>query len=121
MFGFGKSQKDPLGDAKSAERWLASFPASDPLAVHAALLVELGALTERDARRTPARLEAIFYLDVQTEALRKSLTAQYLEHGNRSRGIPEQDHRLAKNPPTKRPLDDFVRPRRDVPRIANKH
>ena len=90
MFGFGKSQKDPLADAKSAERWLASFPASDPLAVHAALLVELGALTERDARRTPARLEAVFYLDVQTEALRKSLTAQYLEHGNRSTRVESQ-------------------------------
>jgi hypothetical protein len=90
MFGFGKSQKDPLADAKSAERWLATFPASDPLAVHAALLVELGALTERDARRTPARLEAIFYLDVQTEALRKSLTSQYLEHGNRSTRVESQ-------------------------------
>jgi len=90
MFGLGKSQKDPLADAKSAERWLASFPASDPLAVHAALLVELGALTERDARRTPARLEAVFYLDVQTEGLRKSLTAQYLEHGNRSSRVESQ-------------------------------
>jgi hypothetical protein len=90
MFGLGKSQKDPLADAKTAERWLASFPASDPLAVHAALLVELGALTERDARRTPARLEAVFYLDVQTEALRKSLTAQYLEHGNRSTRVESQ-------------------------------
>jgi hypothetical protein len=90
MFGLGKSQKDPLADAKSAERWLASFPASDPLAVHAALLVELGALTERDARRTPARLEAVFYLDVQTEGLRKSLTTQYLEHGNRSSRVESQ-------------------------------
>ncbi len=90
MFGFGKSQKDPLADAKSAERWLASFPTSDPLAVHAALLVELGALTERDARRTPARLEAVFYLDTQTEGLRKSLTAQYLEHGNRSTRVESQ-------------------------------
>lgn len=90
MFGFGKSQKDPLADAKSAERWLASFPTSDPLAVHAGLLVELGALTERDARRTPARLEAVFYLDAQTEGLRKSLTAQYLEHGNRSTRVESQ-------------------------------
>ncbi len=90
MFGFGKSQKDPLADAKSAERWLASFPTSDPLAVHAALLVELGALTERDARRTPARLEAVFYLDAQTEGLRKSLTAQYMEHGNRSTRVESQ-------------------------------
>jgi hypothetical protein len=90
MFRFGKSPKDPLADAKTAERWLASFPANDPLAVHAALLVELGALTERDARRAPARLEAVFYLDVQSEALRKSLTAQYLEHGHRSTRIESQ-------------------------------
>jgi hypothetical protein len=90
MFRFGKSPKDPLADAKTAERWLASFPASDPLAVHSALLVELGALTERDARRAPARLEAVFHLDVQTEALRKSLTAQYLEHGNRSTRVESQ-------------------------------
>ena len=90
MFGFGKSPKDPLADAKTAERWLASFPASDPLAVHAALLLELGALTEHDARRAPARLEAVFHLDVQTEALRKSVTAQYLEHGNRSTRIESQ-------------------------------
>lgn len=90
MFRFGKSPKDPLADAKTAERWLASFPANDPLAVHSALLVELGALTERDARRAPARLEAVFYLDVQSEALRKSLTAQYLEHGNRSTRIESQ-------------------------------
>ncbi len=90
MFGFGKPPKDPLADAKTAERWLTSFPATDPLAVHAAILVELGALTERDARRTPARLEAVFHLDVQTEALRKSLTAQYLEHGNRSTRVESQ-------------------------------
>ena len=90
MFGLGKSSKDPLADAKTAERWLAGFPATDPLAVHSALLVELGTLTERDARRTPARLEAVFYLDVQTEALRKSLTAQYLEHGNRSTRVESQ-------------------------------
>ena len=46
MFRFGKAPKDPLADAKTAERWLASFPASDPLAVHSALLIELRALTE---------------------------------------------------------------------------
>jgi len=33
MFRFGKAPKDPLADAKTAERWFASFPASDPLAV----------------------------------------------------------------------------------------
>ena len=90
MFSFGKAPKDPLADPKTAERWLASFPASDPLAVHSALLVELGVLTERDARRAPARLEAVFHLDVQTEASRRSLTAQYLEHGNRSTRVESQ-------------------------------
>ena len=48
-------------------RWLGSFPANDPLAVHGAILVELGALSDRKARRTPARLEAVFHLDVHTE------------------------------------------------------
>ncbi len=90
MFGFGKSLKDPLADAKTAERWLATFPPNDPLAVHAAILVELGALSERNARRAPARLEAVFYLDAHTEQLRRSLTAQYLEHGSRSTRVESQ-------------------------------
>ncbi len=51
MFGFGKTTKDPLADAKSAERWLASFPAGDPLAVHGELLSELARITR--PRRAP--------------------------------------------------------------------
>ena len=42
MFGFGSTSRDPLADIKSAERWLASFPDNDPLAMHAAVLAELG-------------------------------------------------------------------------------
>src|SRR5664279_2043531 len=90
MFGFGKSLKDPLADAKTAERWLESFPANDPLGPHGAILVELGALTERNAARTPARLEAVFHLDVKAGALRKVLTSQYHEHGTRSSRIENQ-------------------------------
>jgi hypothetical protein len=90
MFGFGKSIKDPLADAKTAERWLSTFPANDPLAAHSAILTELGALSERDAHRTPARLEAVFRLDVQSEALRHTLTAQYHEHGTRSSRVESQ-------------------------------
>ena len=37
MFGFGKTIKDPLVDAKTAERWLGLFPANDPLAMHGAV------------------------------------------------------------------------------------
>src|SRR5258708_12539542 len=84
MFGFGKTLKDPLADARSAERWLAGFPANDPLAMHAGVLSALGRHTEREAKRTPARLEAVFHVDRHTDPLRKNLTAQYLEHGNRS-------------------------------------
>jgi hypothetical protein len=90
MFGFGKSTKDPLADRKTVERWLASFPANDPLGTHAALLTELGALAGRDAPRTPARLEAVFHLDALSDRLRRSLTAQYLEHGTRSSRIEGQ-------------------------------
>ena len=90
MFGFGKSIKDPLADAKTADRWLATFPANDPLALHAAILTELGALAERNASRAPARLEAVFRLDVQSEPLRRTLTAQYHEHGSRSSRVESQ-------------------------------
>ncbi len=90
MFGFGKSVKDPLADTKTAERWLGSFPANDPMGVHSAILVELGALSDRKAARTPARLEAVFYLDVHAESLRKMLTAQYHEHGRRSSRVESQ-------------------------------
>jgi hypothetical protein len=90
MFGFGKTTKDPFSDAKTVERWLAGFPANDPLALHAGVLAELGRLTERDTKRTPPRLEAVFQSDLHTEPLRKSLTSQYLEHGSRSTKIENQ-------------------------------
>jgi hypothetical protein len=90
MFGFNRSVKDPLADAKTAERWLASFPANDPLSLHAAVVVELGALAERDTRRSPARLAAAFHIDAASERLRRSLTAQYLEHGTRSSRVENQ-------------------------------
>jgi cyclic-di-GMP-binding protein len=90
MFGFGRTTKDPLADARSAERWLASFPAVDPLAVHAELLSELARVTDRHARRTPAQLEAVFALDGGTDELRRTLTAQYIEHANRSSKIENQ-------------------------------
>jgi len=90
MFRFGKTTKDPFSDAKTAERWLAGFAANDPLSLHAGLLAELGRSTERDAKRTPPRLEAVFRADKHAEPLRKSLTSQYLEHGARSTKIEHQ-------------------------------
>jgi cyclic-di-GMP-binding protein len=90
MLRFGKTPKGPLSERKAVERWLASFPANDPLSAHAAVLVELGVLAERSAHRTPARLETLFHLDTHAEPLRRSLTEQYLEHGNRSTRIENQ-------------------------------
>ena len=90
MFSFGKAGKDPLSDVKSVERWLAAFPANDPLALHGEILAELGRLTGRDARRTPAQLDAVFALDRRTAELRASLTAQYVEHASRSSKIENQ-------------------------------
>jgi hypothetical protein len=90
MFGFGKTIKDPLADDKTAERWLESFPVHDPLAAHAEILAELGHVAERATRRTPQRLEAVFYLDSHTQELRRSLVAQYIEHANRSSRIEHQ-------------------------------
>jgi hypothetical protein len=90
MFGFGRSTKDPLADRKSVERWFASFPSSDPLNLHSAILTELGALAERTSPRAPGRLEAMFRLDTLSEPLRASMTTQYLEHGNRSTRVESQ-------------------------------
>jgi cyclic-di-GMP-binding protein len=90
MFGFGRSTKDPLAEKKSVERWLASLPTTDPLSTHAAILTELGALAERTSPRSPARLDAVFHLDALSEPLRRSMTAQYLEHGNRSTRVENQ-------------------------------
>ncbi len=90
MFGFSNPHKDPLADARTAERWLASFPANDPLAAHGQLLIELGRFAERTARRTPARLEAVFQVDAHTKALRRTIASQYVEHASRSSKIENQ-------------------------------
>jgi hypothetical protein len=90
MFGFGRSVKDPLADAKSAERWLAGFPANDPMATHVELLGELGRAAERTTKRTPAMLEAVFHLDAHTASARAALAAQYIEHASRSTRIENQ-------------------------------
>ncbi len=90
MFGIGKNTKDPLADAKAAERWIASFPENDPLALQHEVLAELGRLSERESRRTPSGLEAVFRIDAQTKTLRKTLTSQYIEHASRSSRIESQ-------------------------------
>jgi cyclic-di-GMP-binding protein len=91
MFSFvNKIPKDRLADVKAVERWLANFPPNDPLALHREVLTELGRLTERDARLTVQRLEAVFHLDTRADDLRKTLTAQYIEHANRSSRIENQ-------------------------------
>lgn len=91
MFGFGsKTPKDPLADVKSAERWLSSFSGSDPITLHGEVLSELGLLTDRNARLTLPRLEAVFALDRHCAKLRKALTTQYIEHASRSSKIENQ-------------------------------
>lgn len=89
MFGFGKNTREPLADIKAVQRWLATFP-NDPLTIHSEVLGELGRISEQAARRTPQRLEAVFFLDQQCAAIRKSLTGQYIEHASRSSKIEHQ-------------------------------
>ncbi|HVF65944.1 MAG TPA: hypothetical protein VNE58_18310 [Casimicrobiaceae bacterium] len=90
MFGFSKVTREPLADAKSAVRWLASFPTTDPLAIHGEILSELAAVADRSARRSPSQLDAVFALDAGTCELRLTLTSQYLENANRSSRIENQ-------------------------------
>ena len=90
MFGFGRTSRDPLADARSAERWLAQLPPNDPLLTQAEVVAALGRASDRTAERTPQRLEAIFRVDVETRTLHRSLTAQYIEHARRSSKVENQ-------------------------------
>ena len=90
MFGIGKDRKDPLADAKAAERWYASLPSNDPVAIQHDVLAELARVAEPGARRTAQTLEAVFRVDLETRNLRRTLFAQYLEHASRSARIETQ-------------------------------
>src|SRR5437016_4530801 len=90
MFGFLRSRKDPLADARSAERWFAAPVATDTLSRKQELIAALGRITAPTAKLTPRRLGALFVLDAHAEQLFRALTAQYVEHANRSAKIERQ-------------------------------
>ncbi len=90
MFGFSRTVRDPLADAKSAERWFAAQPAGDPLATHAELISALGAIADRGYARSPTSLEAVFRADALAQPIREALTTQYIEHASRSSRIEHQ-------------------------------
>jgi len=90
MFGFLKSRKDPLADARSAERWFATPTTADALSTKQGLIEELGRITAPAAKLTPRRLSALFVIDGHAEHLFRSLTAQYVEHANRSAKVERQ-------------------------------
>jgi hypothetical protein len=90
MLRFRNDSSDPLKDARSAERWLASLPANDPLAAQRIVVPEVHKLTARTARRTPSVLEAVFVADRHANAIVRNVTAQYVEHCERSPKLEEQ-------------------------------
>ena len=61
----------PLGDIRVGRAWLASLPPNDPLVAQRGIVAELRTLAERTARRTPARLEAVFVVDAHAPGSRK--------------------------------------------------
>ena len=87
---FRNDSPDPLKDARSAERWVSSLPANDPLGAQRAIVPELHKLTVRTARRTPSVLEAVFLVDNHANGIVRNLTAQYVEHAERSPKLEEQ-------------------------------
>ena len=90
MFGFLKSRKDPLADVRSAERWFSTPSTADALTTKQGLIEELGRITAPAAKLTPRRLSASFVIDAHAEHLFRSLTAQYVDHANRSAKIERQ-------------------------------
>ena len=90
MLRFRRPPSGPLGDVRSAERWLASLPVKDPLVAQRNIVAELAKLAARTARRTPPVLEAVFIVDTHANGLVRTLTAQYIAHANRSAKIEDQ-------------------------------
>ena len=87
MFRFRKSGKDPLADIRAAERWLATLPGDDTLAVHSDVVAQLDRVSGNSGTRTPPGLRAVFHVDAQTMPQRRALIAQYVEL-YRSLGVP---------------------------------
>ena len=69
MFGFLRSRKDPLADARSAERWFAAPVATDTLSRKQELIAALGRITTPTPKLTPRRLGALFVMDAHAEQL----------------------------------------------------
>jgi hypothetical protein len=90
MFGFLKSRRDPLADARAAARWFTAPATADALAFKQELIAELGRITGPTAKLTPRRLSALFVIDSLAENLFRSLIAQYVEHASRSAKIERQ-------------------------------
>jgi len=90
MFRFRKSGKDPLADIRAAERWLATLPGDDTLAVHSDVVAQLDRVSGNAGTRTPPGLRAVFHVDAQTMPQRRALIAQYVEHASRSSRIENQ-------------------------------
>ncbi len=90
MFRFRHRSRSPLEDARHAQRWLASLPFNDPLVVQRELQKELNAIAERNAKRTPTVLAAVFTVDAKTTGLVGTLMTQYAEIANRSSKVEDQ-------------------------------
>ena len=90
MLRFRTPSSAPLGDVRSAERWIVTLPANDPLGAQRSIVTELNKLAARTAHRTPAVLEAVFVVDAHANGLVRNLTTQYVEHASRSSKIEDQ-------------------------------
>ncbi len=90
MLRFRSTSSGPLGDPRSAERWLPTLPVNDPLVAQRSIVTELRALAERTARRGPSALEGVFSVDAYANGLARTLTAQYVQHVDRSAKIGDQ-------------------------------
>ena len=90
MLRFRTPSSEPLGDPRSAERWIATLPANDPVVAQRSITTEVLKIAARTARRTPSVLEAVFVADNHANGLVRNLTTQYVEHAERSPKIEEQ-------------------------------
>src|SRR5438552_10014529 len=82
-----RSFADPLRNATSASRWVATLPAGDALQLQREALDLIASFPSGRRGITPAQAEALMRIDARIEPVIVQLTAQYTANYQRSSGV----------------------------------
>src|SRR5207302_8817188 len=87
LLSWRRSFADPLRNAASASRWVATLPAGDALQLQREALDLIARFPSGRRGITPAHAEALMRIDARLEPVIAQLTAQYSANYQRSSGV----------------------------------